>query len=275
MTRSFTASAAPMAQPHFVDSHCHLDRLDLARYQGSLDAAIDAAVEAGVGRILAMATDLDDLPGLVEIARRHRCVEIAAGVHPLKALEQEPSLDEIRACIERFAPVAVGEIGLDFADTEAAVPFETQRLRFRNHLIAATEAELPVSVHTRAAGEETLALIRAHASPDVGGVLHCFTDDIGIAREAIRLGFYVSLSGIVTFHRAENVRELARRLPLDRLLIETDSPWLAPVPHRGSPNEPRHVVEVAKTIAEVRGISLDEVRMQTSANFYQLFSRVR
>lgn len=260
-----------------VDSHCHLDRLDLAAYPDGLDGALAAARAQGVRQFLAIATDLDMVGELVQIARRHDDVVYAAGVHPLTPLTSEYSLDEIRQCLERVDPVAVGEVGLDYVpgqDGQAPpVPFEVQRERLRRHLVAAAEAELPVVIHTRGAREDTLALLREHVDPAVGGVLHCFTEDIDMAREAIRHGFYISLSGIVTFQRAENVRELARQLPLDRLLIETDSPFLAPVPHRGKPNEPRHVIEVARTIAAVRGISLDEVAMQTTANFYRLFRR--
>lgn len=266
---------SPLKHPHFVDSHCHLDHLELEGREGGLDGVIQDAREAGVGRILAMATQLDDVPALMQMARQYDIVEVAAGLHPLHAVAQEPSLDDIREAIERYEPAAVGEIGLDFIDDHPAVPVATQLERFSNLLRAASEAELPVSVHTRGAREQTLELIRKHSRRDVGGVLHCFTDELDFAREAIELGFYISMSGIVTFKSAENVRELARQIPLDRLLIETDSPWLAPVPYRGKPNEPQHVVRVADTIASVRGISRDEVRMQTSANFYRLFTRIR
>lgn len=254
----------------FVDSHCHLDRLSNDTHGGDLDAALSAARAAHVTQFLAIAVTLDDLPGLAEMSRRHADVAISAGLHPLASVEEEPSVEAIKEAAERYGAVAIGETGLDYHYRDR-VSAEVQHERFKRHLIAATELGLPVVVHTREAREETLALLREHTDPDVAGVLHCFTEDIDMAREAIRLGFYVSLSGIVTFASAASLRELARVLPLDRLLIETDSPYLAPVPHRGKPNEPAWVVEVAECIAAERGISVDELAMQTTANFYRLF----
>ncbi|MFC0269405.1 TatD family hydrolase [Kushneria aurantia] len=257
-----------------VDSHCHLDRLDPA--SGEVDDILVRARASGVGAFLAVATDLDGVPGLVALARRHDDVCFGVGTHPLHTPAIEPSLDDIRSAIARFEPVVVGEIGLDFcldAEGQPRIPRDVQLARFDNHLRAAREAELPVSVHTREAKEETLDMIARHLDPAVGGVLHCFTEDLDMARRAVGMGLMISLSGIVTFASAEGVRELARLVPLDRLLIETDSPWLAPVPYRGRANEPAHVIEVARTIAAERGISLDEVAMQTTANFYRLFSR--
>lgn len=253
----------------FVDSHCHLDRLDLTAHDGKLDSALEAARQRGVRQFLAIAVTLDDVPNLVDIARAHDDVSLSAGVHPLHRVEHEPDVQAIVDCAQRHDAVAIGETGLDYHYDEVA--HDVQRQRFAHHLRAARELELPVIVHTRDAKEDTLALIREHTDPAVGGVLHCFTEDLDMAREAVRLGFYVSLSGIVTFRNATSVRELARLVPLDRLLIETDSPYLAPVPHRGKPNEPQWVVEVAECIAAERGISVDEVAMQTSANFYRLF----
>ncbi|WP_110641353.1 TatD family hydrolase [Salinicola sp. CPA57] len=253
----------------FVDSHCHLDRLDLSPYGGDLDLALQAARHRGVHRFLAIATSLDGAPNLAEIARRHDDVDISIGLHPLHETAAEPDSQAIQACADRFGAVAIGETGLDFHYD--SVPRETQRQRFVAHLQAARELELPVVIHTRDAREETLALIREHVDPKVGGVLHCFTEDIDMAREAVRSGFYISLSGIVTFASADALRAVARQIPLDRLLIETDSPFLAPVPYRGRSNEPQWVVEVAECIARERGITVDEVAMQTRANFYQLF----
>lgn len=259
----------------FVDSHCHLDRLDPTTHDGSLVAALEAARARDVRQFLAIAVSLDDVPALAEIGRAHDDVAISAGVHPLHLLEREPEIELIKETAERFAAVAIGECGLDYHyldKTPDRVPSrEVQLERFRRQLVAATELELPVIVHTRDAREDTLALIREHSDPAIGGVLHCFTEDLEMAREAVRHGFYISLSGIVTFRNAESLREVARRVPLDRLLIETDSPYLAPVPHRGKPNEPAWVVEVAECIATERGISVDEVAMQTTANFYRLF----
>lgn len=257
-----------------VDSHCHLDRLD--PQSGGTDAVLGRARAEGVRGFLAVATDLADAASLAALARRHDDVFHAVGTHPLHAPARESSPEAILEIIERVEPVAVGEIGLDFCVGENGalrVPRQVQLARFENHLRAAREAELPVSVHTRAAREETLALIERHLDPAVGGVLHCFTEDIDMARRAVAHGFMISLSGIVTFKSAASLRELARRLPLDALLLETDSPWLSPSPYRGRPNEPARLVEVARVIAGERGIGLDELAMQTSANFHRLFRR--
>lgn len=264
----------------FVDSHCHLDRLDPETHDGDLAATLDAARARGVSQFLAVAVTLEGVACLAAIARDHDDVVISAGVHPLHQVPEEPDIESIKEVAERFEAVAIGEAGLDYhylhPDRVDSLPVpvpsrEVQRERFRRQLIAATELELPVIVHTRDAREDTLALIREHTDPAVGGVLHCFTEDLEMAREAVRLGFYISLSGIVTFRNADALRDLARQIPLDRLLIETDSPYLAPVPHRGKPNQPAWVVEVAECIAATRGISVDEVAMQTTANFYRLF----
>lgn len=257
-----------------IDSHCHLDRLDAE--SGSVDDVLSRARDAGVRGFLAVATTLEGVPALAEIGRRHDDVFFGVGVHPMQRLEHEPTLEEIKDCIDRFEPVVVGEIGLDFqADEQGSlrVSREIQLSRFEHHLRAAHDAELPVSIHTRSAREETLEMIEQYLDPNVGGVLHCFTEDVEMARRAVAHGFMISLSGIVTFASAENVRALARVLPLDRLLLETDSPWLSPVPYRGRANEPARVLEVARVIARERNISLDEVAMQTTANFHRLFRR--
>ncbi|SEK63435.1 TatD family hydrolase [Halomonas daqiaonensis] len=259
----------------FVDSHCHLDRLHPDTHGGDLAVTLDAARARGIRQFLAIAVTLEDMPMLAKIARTHDDVVISAGLHPLHSVDEEPSVAAFKEAADGFGAVAIGECGLDYHYLDKApdsVPSrEVQRERFRRQLVAASELELPVIVHTREARDDTLALIREHTDPAVGGVLHCFTEDLDMAREAVRHGFYISLSGIVTFRNAESLRDLARRLPLDRLLIETDSPYLAPVPYRGKPNEPAWVVEVAECIADERGISVEEVAAQTTSNFYRLF----
>ncbi|MCW4151701.1 TatD family hydrolase [Halomonas sp. 18H] len=257
----------------FVDSHCHLDRLDPRTHEGDLRATLAAARERHVSQFLAIATTLEGVPGLAAMAREHEDVVISAGVHPLHEIPEEPSVEAIMQSADEHGAVGIGETGLDYHYT--VVPREVQHERFRRHLIAARQLGLPVIIHTREAREDTLALIREHVDPEVGGVLHCFTEDLDMAREAVGLGFHISLSGIVTFRNATAVRGLASQLPLDRMLIETDSPYLAPVPHRGKPNEPAWVVEVAECIAGERGISVDEVAMQTTANFYRLFKAAK
>ncbi|QEM81385.1 TatD family hydrolase [Halomonas binhaiensis] len=259
----------PSVEIPFVDSHCHLDRLSADTHGGDLSVALDAARARGVRQFLAVSVSLDGVPGLASIRDQHADVVISAGVHPLQELESEPGVEEIVACAREHEAVAIGECGLDYHYD--SVPRDVQRERFICQLKASTELGLPVIVHTREAKEETLALIREHGDPAVGGVLHCFTEDLDMAREAVRLGFYISLAGIVTFRNAESLREVARRVPLDRMLIETDSPYLAPVPYRGKPNEPAWVVEVAECIARERNISVEEMALQTTANFHRLF----
>ena len=272
-----SSSSMPEAL-YLVDSHCHLDRL---RQGGMSDADMDEVIKAarhsGVKRLLTLPTALEDMPALVALARRYPEVVYALGVHPLASGAEEPTVDQLKACVERYAPVAIGEIGLDYCTTEDgqySVAPSVQRARFIRHLTVATDARLPVCIHTREARDDTLALLKAHTDPDVGGVLHCFTGDLEMAREAVGMGFLISMSGIVTFNSADSVRDLARAIPLDRLLIETDSPCLAPVPYRGKPNQPAYVREVARCIAHVRGISEQEVVMQTTANFHRLFRLV-
>lgn len=254
----------------FVDSHCHLDRLSDKTHAGDLAATLNAARAADVSQFLAIAVTLEDVPRLAAIAREHQDVAISAGLHPLHSAAKEPEVADIVAAADQYGAVAIGESGLDYHYRDS-VPVDIQHTRFKRHLLAARELELPIVVHTREAKEDTLALLREYTDPTVGGVLHCFSEDLEMAREAVRLGFYISFSGIVTFANAASLREVARQIPLDRLLIETDSPYLAPVPHRGKPNQPAWVVQVAECIAEVRGISVDELAMQTTANFYHLF----
>ena len=254
----------------FVDSHCHLDRLSDKTHGGDLEATLNAARAANVSQFLAISVTLEEVPGLAAIAREHEDVVISAGLHPLHSTEVEPRVDDIVAVADQYGAVAIGESGLDYHYRDT-VPADVQHERFKRHLMAARELELPVVVHSREAKADTLALLREYTDPKVGGVIHCFTEDLDMAREAVRLGFYISLSGIVTFANAASLRDVAKQIPLDRLLIETDSPYLAPVPHRGKPNEPAWVVQVAECIAATRGISVDEVAMQTTVNFYHLF----
>ena len=253
---------------YLIDSHCHLDRLDLSPYQGDLASALDVAHDRGISHFLAVSVTLDDVAELKDLARQYTSVFASAGVHPLQDLPHEPTIDEIVKEAKDDLIVAVGETGLDYH--YAPETHEIQRERFRRHLIAAQQLEKPVIIHTREAKEDTLAILQEHG-PDAKGVLHCFTEDLSMAREAIRMGYYVSISGIVTFRNADQVREVAKTIPLDSLLVETDAPYLAPVPHRGKKCEPQHVRDVAEFIAELRGISYEELAMQTTANFFRLF----
>ncbi|WFC61953.1 TatD family deoxyribonuclease [Pseudomonas sp. REST10] len=252
-----------------IDSHCHLDRLDLAAHGGSLDAALDAARAAGVGHFLCIGVSADNAATVKGLAERYADVDCSVGVHPLD-LEPgaAPALDWLLGELAHPKVVAIGETGLDYHyEPESA---GLQQASFRLHLEAARITGKPVIVHTREARADTLALLREAALPQTG-VLHCFTEDWEMARAALDIGFYISLSGIVTFRNAEALREVARQVPADRLLVETDSPYLAPVPHRGKPNLPQYVREVAEYLAVLRGVSYETLAEQTSSNFKRLF----
>ncbi|XLX41970.1 TatD family hydrolase [Ectopseudomonas mendocina] len=252
-----------------IDSHCHLDRLDLAAHGGSLDAALEAARAAGVGHFLCIGVSADNAATVKGLAERYADVDCSVGVHPLD-LEPgaEPALDWLLGELEHPKVVAIGETGLDYYyEPESAA---LQQASFRLHLEAARITGKPVIVHTREARADTLALLRDAALPQAG-VLHCFTEDWEMAKAALDIGFYISLSGIVTFRNAEALRDVARQVPADRLLVETDSPYLAPVPHRGKPNLPQYVREVAEYLAVLRGVSFETLAEQTSSNFKRLF----
>lgn len=216
-----------------IDSHCHLDRLNLDGR--NLDIALNEAREAGVEHFLCIGVSLDSREGPLALARRYTDVSASVGVHPLYHSDAVPSVEQIIQAADDPAVVALGETGLDYFknDNDPGV----QRTAFINHLQAAAQLGLPTIVHTRAAVQDTLAIMREHADPTHVGVLHCFTESWEMAEAALELGWYISISGIVTFGNADALREVAARVPLDRLLIETDSPWLAPKPHRGVENE--------------------------------------
>lgn len=252
-----------------VDSHCHLDRLDLAEHSGSLNAALEAARLRGVGHFLCIGVSADNAGAVKTLAEQHDDVDCSVGIHPLDVTPGEaPALDWLLRELDHPKVVAIGETGLDYHyEPEAA---ELQQASFRLHLQAANITGKPVIVHTRGARADTLTLLREAALPQ-GGVLHCFTEDWEMARSALDLGFYISLSGIVTFRNANALRDVARQVPADRLLVETDSPYLAPIPYRGKPNLPQYVREVAEFLAMLRGESYDDFAAMTTANFARLF----
>lgn len=256
-----------------IDSHCHLDRLDLAIHNGSLDAALDAARARGVQHFLCIGVSAANAAAVKGLAEQYADVDCSVGVHPLD-LEPgaAPVLDWLLAELNHPHVVAIGETGLDYHyEPEAA---ELQQQSFRLHLDAARITGKPVIVHTREARADTLALLREAALPQAG-VLHCFTEDWDMAKAALDLGFYISLSGIVTFRNADALREVARKVPADRLLVETDSPYLAPIPYRGKANLPQYVHEVAEFLALVRGERFEDLAAQTTANFKRLFPLAR
>lgn len=252
-----------------VDSHCHLDRLDLAPYNGDLSAAIAAARSNGVSRMLCIGIDMDNAETVIEIARNFEGVSASVGVHPMDVGVSLADMDRLGVLASDHEVVAIGETGLDYHYSKEAI--QLQQESFIAHLQLSAELAKPVVVHTREAREDTINIIRDHGNPDVAGVLHCFTESWEMARQALDLNYYISFSGIVTFKNAQDLREVAKKVPLERLLIETDSPYLAPVPYRGKKNEPKYVLEVAKCVAELRGIDLDTLIASTSENYSRLF----
>lgn len=251
----------------FIDSHCHLDRLDLAALGTDLEGALATARARGVDHFLCIGVDLESLPAVLAVAEAHGDVSASVGVHPLHLDALEPEIERLVELAAHPRVVAIGETGLDY-HYEQEKPEDQQR-RFRKHIEAARRCGKPLVVHTRAARADTLRLLREEGARS--GVLHCFTEDWETAKAALDLGFYISFSGIVTFGNATELREVARRVPPDRLLVETDSPWLAPVPYRGKTNQPAYVVEVALAVASLRGVSPEMLGEQTSENFRRLF----
>lgn len=254
----------------FIDSHCHLDKLD---YQdGHLDVAdvIQKAQAANVSQLLSVGVTLKAFPAMLAMIEPFPQVHASCGVHPLD-VDSDFDLDAFRQYAEHPKVVAIGETGLDYHyQPEAALQ---QQFRFEQHVDMAVALDKPLIIHTRHAREDTLRILRQGGAEKCGGVIHCFTEDLEFAQAAMALGFYISISGIVTFRQATELKEVVKQLPLDRLLIETDSPYLAPVPHRGKENQPAYVVEVAAYIAQLKGISLHQVAQQTTKNFENLFLR--
>jgi len=250
----------------YVDSHCHLDFPELA---AEMPAVLEAMAAARVSHALCISVNLPDWPRVHALAMAHPNLYATVGVHPDGEDTTEPTVETLVALAAEPKVVAIGETGLDYYRLEGDLGW--QRERFRVHIRAALRARRPLVIHTRAASEDTLKLMREENARDAGGVMHCFTETWEVARAALDLGFHISLSGIVTFKNAHEVKEVARRVPLDRLLIETDSPYLAPVPFRGKRNQPAYVPHVAAEIANLRGITQEEVAHATTANFFRLF----
>jgi len=258
----------------YIDSHCHLDRVKLAPYDGDFARMMAACAEAGVSRMLCVSIDLPQYPVMRALVDPYQNVDISVGVHPNETAARaevfvEPTEERLVALAADPRNVAIGETGLDYYYGEGDLQW--QRERFRVHIRAARACNKPLIIHSRDAREDTIRILREEGARDVGGVLHCFTETWEMARAGLDLGFYVSFSGIVTFRNAAALREVARQVPLDRLLIETDSPYLAPVPHRGRPNEPRFVPDVAACIAEIRAMPVEEIATITAENYLRLF----
>ena len=253
----------------YIDSHCHLDRLDLTDFDNNLDNVVNAATAAGVQQMLCVSVTLKDFTSMADKTAKYDNVQISCGVHPLN---QEDAVDQSQLLKLADNPrvVAVGETGLDYF--YAPETQEVQRDAFRKHIRVAKQLNKPIIIHTRDAQEDTLNIMREEGAEQVGGVLHCFTESWEMAEQAIAMGFYISFSGIVTFKNAAALRHVAFQVPEDKFLIETDSPYLAPVQHRGKQNQPAFVSEVAKVLSEVRGQSVEEIARLSTENYKRLFN---
>jgi TatD DNase family protein len=253
----------------FIDSHAHIDSID---FQADRAAVLERARLAQVDRILAVASESspDTAQAIVDLADDYSFLDVAIGIHPHEASSAgEGHLDWMRQKVNRPKVIAWGEIGLDFHHDHS--PREVQTSIFVQQLAMAKEADLPVIIHTREAEAETLKILRQHDCGGRGGILHCFTGSLMMAEECIEMGFMVSFSGILTFPKAQGIRNVARGIPLERLLIETDSPYLAPVPYRGKRNEPAYVVETARALAELRGLGINQIAELTTENYRRFF----
>lgn len=253
-----------------VDSHCHLDHINLDDNHSSLSSILDDARKRDVGAFLGVGVDLDSSARLIDLAESNRDVLVSVGIHPLQeTLPVLPEPDDLIRIASHPAVVAVGETGLDNYYSPDSSAWQEES--FIRHLKVADQLKKPVIVHTRQAQQQTLAILRTHANQDVGGVLHCFTETLEMAEAAMAMNFYISFSGIITFRNASVLREVVKKVPLEKMLLETDAPWLAPVPYRGKQNLPGYVVEVARMVADIKGLSYQQVAETTTANFSALF----
>lgn len=253
-----------------IDSHCHLDMLDLAAFDGDMANVLENARQHHVHHCLCVAVNLRDLPNMLKIVDRFPNVSASVGVHPNEQDDDhDVTIDELIQLAQHPKVVAIGETGLDYFRSEGDLTWQQQR--FRDHIQAAIAVNKPVIIHTRDAREDTIAIMREQHIEKVGGVMHCFTETQEMAEQAMEMGFYISFSGIVTFKNATDLQAVAKSIPLDRMLIETDSPYLAPVPHRGKANQPAYVYHVAEFIAQLRGESIDVIADKTTENYIRLF----
>lgn len=254
--------------PMLIDSHCHLNFPELAQ---NIHAIRQSMHDERVGYALCVSVTLDKFPEILNLAKQYENFYASVGVHPDYEHIEEPTIDTLVTLADHPKVIAIGETGLDYFRLKGDL--EWQRERFRTHIRAAIIAGKPLIIHTRNAVDDTLKIMREEGVERAGGVLHCFTESLEMALAAIEMGFYISFSGIVTFKNASDLKEVAKQIPLERLLVETDSPYLAPVPFRGKTNQPAYVKYVAQEIANLRGISVEEVAEVTTANFFTLFKQ--
>ena len=258
---------------YLVDSHCHLDCLRHEAWETGLQGAIDEAQRNGVGHMLCVSIELENFPQVLAIAQQYDFVSASVGVHPNVTQGRDPDADELVSLANDPNIVAIGETGLDYFRSQGDLDW--QRERFRQHIAAARQCGKPLIIHNRESTEDCLEILKQEGADEIGGVMHCFVENWEIAKRAMDLNFYISFSGIVTFKSAVELKDVARQMPADRILVETDSPCHAPVRYRGKDNQPAYVRHVAECIAELRGTSLEEIAETTSNNFFTLFPLAR
>lgn len=250
-----------------VDSHCHIDFDPL---YPRIDQVLANARDNDVSHLLCVSVNLEDFPRVLALAEQHEHIFASVGVHPNEQEGRDPSVEELVKLASHPRVVAIGETGLDYFRSHGDLDW--QRDRFRRHIRAARQCGKPLIIHSRDAREDTIDVMAEEDAAQAGGVMHCFAEDWAMAERALALGFYISFSGIVTFKNAKPVQEVAQKAPLDRILVETDSPYLAPVPYRGKTNEPAYVRHTAEYLAQLRGISFEALAAATSENFFRLFA---
>ncbi len=253
-----------------VDSHCHINFPDLA---SNMDAVLQSMATNNVTHALCVSVNLREFPQVLAVAEAHDNIYASVGVHPDYEDEDPVSIEQLVHLAAHPRVIAIGETGLDYFRLTGDL--EWQRERFRTHIRAAILADKPLIIHTREAAQDTIRIMQEEGARQIGGVMHCFTESLEVAEQAIALGFYISFSGIITFKNATNLKQVAQHIPLECMLVETDSPYLAPVPFRGKTNQPAYVKYVAEEIARLRGITLEEVAQATTHNFFQLFKQAR
>jgi len=250
-----------------VDSHCHINFPD---FDGRIPDILQNAADNQIAHLLCISTSWENQSDVIALAENHPEIFASVGKHPTTEGGHEPTVDDIVAAADHPRVVAIGETGLDYFRSEGDLKWQHER--FHTHIEAAKVTQKPLIIHTRAAAADTMDTLRDQNAADAGGVMHCFAEDWDIAKQALDIGFYISFSGIVTFKSAKSVQEVAVKAPLDRILVETDAPYLAPVPHRGKMNEPAFVRHTAEFVANARGMALEELADATTENFFNLFS---
>lgn len=257
-----------------VDSHCHLHLMDLTEFHHQLEPVLQLAKAADVQHLLCVSVDLDAYDKLCALAQQHPdFISISVGVHPDHTMPTEPTVAQLMQHAAQPGCIAIGETGLDYFRVQDPAAIALQQQRFRDHIHVAKQTQKPLIIHTRQAAADTISYLKTEKAETVGGVMHCFTESWEIATAAMDLGFYISFSGIVTFKNARDLQETAQKMPLDRILIETDSPYLAPTPFRGKQNHPALVKHVAEALAVLRNTSFEEIAEATTANFYRCFKK--